>query len=120
MFFMNENVKIPPAKTSTYATWADKNGYKYYTLDHGFTEAENTNGKDNLGVSSTCSFGIDPCYGHGLEETSREASECGTQPKRRTRRSTRTEDGSVQEEPKPKKSKGRSTRRSSNSDKDGS
>ena len=32
MFFMNDSVKIPPAKTTTYADWAKKTGYEYYTF----------------------------------------------------------------------------------------
>lgn len=114
MFFMNEHVKIPPAKSSTYADWADKNGYKYYTFDKDFGTND-----DNKGVATQNSFGIESCYGQGIETPSRKTSKSGTQSKRGTRRSTRTKNGDLQEESKLPKGKRRSTRRSANSDKDG-
>ena len=114
MFFMNEHVKIPPTKSSTYADWADKNGYKYYTFNKDFGTDD-----DNKGVASQSSFGIESCYGHGIETPSRKTPKSGAQPKRSTRRSTRAKDGDIQEEPKLPKGKRRSTRRSANSDKDG-
>lgn len=116
MFFMNEHVKIPPAKSSTYADWADKNGYKYYTFDKDFGTDECNNERDAVADN----FGVASCYGQGVEAASRTTPELGTQSKRSTRRSTRTKDGSVQKETKQKTGKGRSSRRSTNSTKDGS
>ena len=45
MFFMNEDVKIPPAKVSTYGDWARKVGYTYYTFDKNLQEGTG-NGND--------------------------------------------------------------------------
>jgi hypothetical protein len=111
MFFMNEDVKIPPAKVTTYGDWADKNGFRYYTFDKDFL----ANGNNKERITDAGSFGIESLHGQGLEVPSGKASKSGTQSKRTTRRSTRTKDGSVQEETGATESKRRSTRRSADS-----
>lgn len=46
MFFMNDSIKIPPAKVSTYADWAKKTGYPYYTFSKNIIdETEQHNNK---------------------------------------------------------------------------
>lgn len=49
MFFMNDNVKIPPAKTTTYADWAKKTGYEYYTFSKDIV-VEHNNKKELCNV----------------------------------------------------------------------
>ena len=93
MFFMNEDVKIPPAKVTTYGDWADKNGFRYYTFDKDFL----ADGKNKEGNTDACGFGIESLHGQSAEASSGKTSKSRAQSKRTSRRSTRAEDGSVQE-----------------------
>lgn len=51
LFFMNEGVKIPPAKVTTYGDWAIKNGFRYYTFDKGMNNCDHTEETDARGLS---------------------------------------------------------------------
>lgn len=60
MFFMNDSVKIPPAKTTTYADWAKKTGYEYYTFSKDIV-VEHNNKKRTVQRDSSASSSDGQC-----------------------------------------------------------
>lgn len=113
MFFMNDSIKIPPAKTTTYADWAKKTGYKFYTMSKDISfEYDKGNS-----VQCDCTLGAD--NGQSPKKSSRKTPKHRTQSDSSSGRSRRTKGGSVQETTSKKKPSRRSTRRSLHGDKDG-
>lgn len=113
MFFMNDGVKIPPAKTTTYADWAEKTGYRYYTFAKDI-ELEH-NKTDDL----RCDDSARTSNGASAKATPRKTSKRRAQSDNSSRGSRGTKDRSVQKEPSKKTSSRRSTRCSVHSAKDG-
>lgn len=113
MFFMNDSVKIPPAKTTTYADWAKKTGYEYYTFSKEIN-FEHDKGRAVQSYSSTRASN-----GESTDSPSKKTPKRRTQHDSTSRRSKRTSTGSVQKKSSEKENSRRSTRRSFHSSKDG-
>ena len=113
MFFMNDSVKIPPAKTTTYADWAKKTGYEYYTFSKDIV-VEHNNKKRTVQRNSSASSSNGQC-----DKKVRKTSKRGAQSDSSSGRSRRTKTGSIQKESSAKSNSSRSSRRSVHSGKDG-
>ena len=115
MFFMNEDVKIPPAKVTTYGTWAEKNGFKYYTFNKEMVQSEHDETTDARGLGFA-----GEADRQSPEVSPRKTPKSGAQSNGNRRGVLGTETGDVSKETRPSKTSRRSTRRSGNSVKDDS